>query len=140
MSSTGVNFAYGGSGLFDTYGPDFINISTQIDQFQQISSEHIIDYANSLVLFVYGGNDYSVHLQKSGRKVTFDFTVTSKCQWNIHLTLILFSGYTFPHYKSGASYIDRINEITHHWVQEVCSNKSGAGRLFAIYNNTQKYG
>jgi hypothetical protein len=69
MPSTGVNFAYGGSGLFYTYGPEFVNISTQIDQFQQISSGHAIDYANSLVLFVYGGNDYSTHLQKSGRKV-----------------------------------------------------------------------
>jgi hypothetical protein len=69
MPSTGVNFAYGGSGLFYTYGPEFVNISTQIDQFQQISRRREIDYTNSLVLFVYGGNDYSTHLQKSGRKV-----------------------------------------------------------------------
>jgi hypothetical protein len=69
LPSNGVNFAYGGSGLFYTYGPEYINISGQIDQFQKLSAGKHINYQNSLVLFVYGGNDYSVHLQKYGPRV-----------------------------------------------------------------------
>lgn len=66
MPATGVNFAYGGSGVFYTYGPEYTNISTQIDQFEQLAKGKPVDYENSLVLFVYGGNDYSVHIQKYG--------------------------------------------------------------------------
>ena len=69
MPSNGVNFAYGGSGLFFTYGPEYINISVQIDQFEKLSNGKHIDYQNSLVLFVYGGNDYSVHLHNYGPRV-----------------------------------------------------------------------
>ncbi|KAH7281335.1 hypothetical protein KP509_36G042200 [Ceratopteris richardii] len=72
MPDTGVNFAYGGSGLFYTYGPEYITISEQIDQFEQLAKGKSIDYDNSLVLFVYGGNDYSVQLQKNGvRSIPF---------------------------------------------------------------------
>ncbi|MCO5564241.1 hypothetical protein L7F22_017899 [Adiantum nelumboides] len=66
MPATGVNFAYGGSGVFFTYGPEYTNISAQIDQFEQMAKGKPVDYENSLVLFVYGGNDYSIHIQKHG--------------------------------------------------------------------------
>lgn len=66
MPATGANFAYGGSGVFFTYGPEYTNISAQVDQFEQMAKGKPVDYANSLVLFVYGGNDYSVHIQKHG--------------------------------------------------------------------------
>ena len=89
MPETGVNFAYGGSGLFDTYGPDFVNISTQINQFQQISIGKPIDYQNSLVLFVYGGNDYSTHIQKSGRKVIRGFFfIFPKALYSIQIWIV----------------------------------------------------
>lgn len=63
---SGVNFAYGGSGVFNTYSPEYTNISTQIDQFEQLMNDRNIDISSAMVLFVYGGNDYSVHIQRSG--------------------------------------------------------------------------
>ncbi|KAH7295562.1 hypothetical protein KP509_27G054900 [Ceratopteris richardii] len=66
MPATGLDFAYGGSGVFDTYGPAYIPIRTQIEQFESLAQGNPVDYKNSLVLFVYSGNDYAVHFLKYG--------------------------------------------------------------------------
>jgi hypothetical protein len=59
-----VNFAFGGSGVFPTFGANFPNISAQIGQFQELLRKHIVPAAlieSSVVLLVIAGNDYTVY-------------------------------------------------------------------------------
>nr|GMC96116.1 GDSL esterase/lipase At5g03610-like [Ipomoea batatas]GME18532.1 GDSL esterase/lipase At5g03610-like [Ipomoea batatas] len=59
----GMNFAYGGSGVFDTYvdGP---NMTTQISYLQQLLQENVYtkhDLTSSVTLVSSVGNDYNYH-------------------------------------------------------------------------------
>lgn len=58
----GMNFAYGGTGVFNTYVP-FPNMTTQIDFFQKVlTSGHVYsssDLSSSVGLVSVAGNDYS---------------------------------------------------------------------------------
>ena len=59
-----VNFAFGGSGVFPTFGPLFPNISTQINQFKDLLQKSIISdksIKSSIALSVIAGNDYFAH-------------------------------------------------------------------------------
>jgi hypothetical protein len=59
----GLNFAYGGSGVFpSTWAKD--SLSVQIDQFEQLLDENEYsqrDLDNSVALVSTGGNDYSLY-------------------------------------------------------------------------------
>ncbi|KDP34472.1 hypothetical protein JCGZ_12755 [Jatropha curcas] len=64
----GANFAYGGTGVFDTVFPE-PNMTTQIDFFQQLINEKIYsqrDLNNSLAILSLAGNDYSTYLIDHG--------------------------------------------------------------------------
>ncbi|CAO2824065.1 unnamed protein product [Amaranthus hypochondriacus] len=61
----GMNFAYGGTGVFDTKAP-YPNITTQIDLFQTLLHENAFDLQNSIAHFSLVGNDYSFYLAKGG--------------------------------------------------------------------------
>ncbi|XAR69729.1 hypothetical protein NMG60_11001433 [Bertholletia excelsa] len=64
----GVNFAYGGTGVFDTLVLD-PNMTTQIDFFQQLIAESTYskqDLQSSLALVTAAGNDYSAYLANGG--------------------------------------------------------------------------
>ena len=59
-----VNFAFGGSGVFPTFGPLFPNISTQINQFKDLLQKSIVSnktIKSSIALLVIAGNDYTVY-------------------------------------------------------------------------------
>ncbi|XP_018807740.1 GDSL esterase/lipase At5g03610-like isoform X1 [Juglans regia] len=63
----GMNFAYGGTGVFDTLfsGP---NMTTQIDFFQQLLRDHVFtanDIGSSVALVTVAGNDYTTYKSKT---------------------------------------------------------------------------
>ncbi|XP_055960128.1 GDSL esterase/lipase At5g03610-like [Mercurialis annua] len=65
----GMNFAYGGSGVYETWFKNFPKLETQINQYKQLFLDGFYtkqDLANSVVLVSTSGNDYSVFLQKNG--------------------------------------------------------------------------
>lgn len=64
----GMNFAVGGTGVFDTSssGP---NMTTQIDSFKQLIKENVytpLDLTNSVALVTVAGNDYNHYLATNG--------------------------------------------------------------------------
>ncbi|KAK3445573.1 hypothetical protein EUGRSUZ_A01521 [Eucalyptus grandis] len=64
----GMNFAYGGTGVFNTLFPQ-PNMTVQIDLFQQLIAESVytaLDLQSSLALVTNSGNDYSAYLAKNG--------------------------------------------------------------------------
>ncbi|KAI5069892.1 hypothetical protein GOP47_0014235 [Adiantum capillus-veneris] len=58
----GINFAYGGSGVFPTFGSQFVTISGQINQLRASLSEGLVSISNSsTALLVVAGNDYTAY-------------------------------------------------------------------------------
>lgn len=76
----GMNFAYGGTGVFPTLAPD-PNMTTQIDFFQDIINKKIYsgsDLCSSMALVSVAGNDYSTYATTNGSpQVTFDHPYSS---------------------------------------------------------------
>ncbi|CAI9097777.1 OLC1v1034264C1 [Oldenlandia corymbosa var. corymbosa] len=65
---SGVNFAYGGTGVLDTLVPE-PNMTTQIDFFQQLLDNKVynkVDLQSALFLVSLAGNDYSAYIAKGG--------------------------------------------------------------------------
>lgn len=64
----GINFAHGGSGVFQTW-VDLPNMTTQIDYFQQLIRENVFtanDLSSSIALVSVAGNDYAAYLARQG--------------------------------------------------------------------------
>ncbi|XP_060201217.1 GDSL esterase/lipase At5g03610-like [Lycium barbarum] len=64
----GVNFAYGGTGVFNTLAPE-PNMTTQIDFFQKLMADSVYtkaDVQSSLFLLSLAGNDYGAYLSNGG--------------------------------------------------------------------------
>ncbi|KAK4272755.1 hypothetical protein QN277_021265 [Acacia crassicarpa] len=64
----GMNFAYGGTGVFDTSAP-YPNMTVQIDFFQRLIREKVYtdtDLRNSVALVSVAGNDYSFYFATNG--------------------------------------------------------------------------
>lgn len=64
----GMNFAYGGSGVFDTY-TGLPNMTTQIGFFEKLIKGSVYtkrDLQSSVVLVCLSGNDYAAYLAKGG--------------------------------------------------------------------------
>ena len=64
----GMNFAYGGTGVFDTFssGP---NMTTQIDSFNQVIQKNVYtlsDITNSIAYVSVAGNDYYDYMAIDG--------------------------------------------------------------------------
>ncbi|KAL2481653.1 GDSL esterase/lipase [Abeliophyllum distichum] len=65
----GMNFAYGGSGVFNTFGDLLPNMSTQIDFFEKLINDSVYtkwDLQSSAVHVSLAGNDYSTYLANGG--------------------------------------------------------------------------
>ncbi|KAL8526315.1 hypothetical protein ACS0TY_015507 [Phlomoides rotata] len=65
----GMNFAYGGSGVFNTLGDLLPNMTTQIGFFQKLVDQNVYtksDLQSSLVLVTLSGNDYATFLANGG--------------------------------------------------------------------------
>eukprot|EP00249_Psilotum_nudum_P009733 c22126_g1_i1 orf=142-1080(-) len=81
VNFSGINFAFGGSGVFDTFGSEFPNITVQIDQLNKILTSNDTWWkgrlANSSVLFVCSGNDYIALLNKTGGDKKLPFFIPS---------------------------------------------------------------
>lgn len=68
--AAGISFAFGGSGVFPTYGPQFPNVSAQIQQLDTIIKAGLLSeelVAASLALIVLAGNDYEVFILQHPR-------------------------------------------------------------------------
>ncbi|KAL2529464.1 GDSL esterase/lipase [Forsythia ovata] len=65
----GMNFAYGGSGVFNTYSL-LPNMSTQISFFEKLMNNDLVytkwDLQSSLVLVALAGNDYAAYVANNG--------------------------------------------------------------------------
>lgn len=64
----GMNFAYGGTGVFNTLVSD-PNMTTQIDLFQQLIKQSVFtpkELQSSVALVTVSGNDYSAYLARNG--------------------------------------------------------------------------
>ncbi|KAJ7971528.1 GDSL esterase/lipase [Quillaja saponaria] len=64
----GVNFAYGGTGVFDTSIPG-PNMTTQIDSFQNLINRLLFsatDLHSSIALLSVAGNDYATYADRNG--------------------------------------------------------------------------
>eukprot|EP00250_Pteridium_aquilinum_P006092 c16075_g1_i1 orf=300-1358(+) len=60
----GINFAYGGSGMFSTFGPIIPRVNSQIQQFRDLLQSGFLSkdlIATSMILFVVCGNDYTAY-------------------------------------------------------------------------------
>ncbi|EEF33624.1 GDSL esterase/lipase At5g03610 [Ricinus communis] len=85
----GMNFAYGGTGVFDTFVPE-PNMTVQIDLFQNMINDKVYttrDLHSSAALVSLAGNDYATYLATNGsaqgfpdfiRKVVNQITVNLK--------------------------------------------------------------
>lgn len=63
-----MNFAYGGTGVFDTLGGG-PNMTTQINMFQRLIQEGVFsmgDLQNSMALVAVSGNDYTTYQARNG--------------------------------------------------------------------------
>ncbi|XP_047976955.1 GDSL esterase/lipase At5g03610-like [Salvia hispanica] len=66
----GLNFAYGGSGVFNTLGELLPNMSTQIGFFDKLMQNSVYtksDLKSSVVLVCLSGNDYGAFLAQGGK-------------------------------------------------------------------------
>ncbi|XP_055812276.1 GDSL esterase/lipase At5g03610-like isoform X1 [Solanum dulcamara] len=76
----GINFAYGGTGVFNTRVPE-PNMTTQIDFFQKLMAESVYTKADivqsSLFLLSLAGNDYGAYLSKGGTVQDIPAFITS---------------------------------------------------------------
>ena len=64
----GINFAFGGTGVFNTLVPG-PNMSTQIQQFETLINHNVFnksDLSNSVALVFVAGNDYSNFVATNG--------------------------------------------------------------------------
>ncbi|KAK6944020.1 GDSL lipase/esterase [Dillenia turbinata] len=71
----GMNFAYGGTGVFDTTAPE-PNMTTQIDFFQQLIHDKVYtqeDLASSIALVTLAGNDYGAFKARNGSAGLINF-------------------------------------------------------------------
>lgn len=72
----GLNFAYGGSGVFDTLGDILPNMSTQIGFFEKLMGDSVYnkwDLKSSVVLVCLSGNDYGAFLAQGGTMQVIQF-------------------------------------------------------------------
>ncbi|XVF07708.1 hypothetical protein REPUB_Repub06bG0162900 [Reevesia pubescens] len=75
----GMNFAYGGTGVFDTLVPG-PNMTTHIGFFQQLLKDSVYtkrDLKNSVVLVIVAGNDYSTYITNNGSAAGFPSFISS---------------------------------------------------------------
>lgn len=64
-TSHGMNFAYGGSGVFDTkYGTP--NMTFQIGLLEKLIATEVLDTASSMAVVALSGNDYLSYLTTNG--------------------------------------------------------------------------
>lgn len=64
----GMNFAYGGTGVFDTFS-SWPNMTTQIDSFNQVIQKNVYtlsDITNSIAYVSVAGNDYYDYMAIDG--------------------------------------------------------------------------
>ncbi|CAL5422165.1 unnamed protein product [Camellia sinensis] len=86
----GINFAYGGTGVFKTLLPG-PNMTTQIDIFQSLINDgspiyNTSDLQSSLALVTLSGNDYSAYVAKGGSQTdleTFINLVVNQLKTNL---------------------------------------------------------
>ena len=84
----GMNFAYGGTGVFNTLVLD-PNMTTQIDFFQNLIKDSVYkrrDLHSSLALVTLSGNDYGAFLANGGTAqvlfyIYIDFSFFSNLIW-----------------------------------------------------------
>ncbi|XP_020549180.1 GDSL esterase/lipase At5g03610-like [Sesamum indicum] len=65
----GINFAHGGTGVFQTLQVDQPNMTAQIDFFQQLVDKNVYrseELSSSIALVSLAGNDYSTYLARHG--------------------------------------------------------------------------
>ncbi|XP_048322097.2 GDSL esterase/lipase At5g03610-like [Ziziphus jujuba] len=75
----GMNFAHGGTGVFNTLVTD-PNMTVQIDLFQQLIKQcvyNLTDLHTSVALVTVAGNDYSAYIVKNGTAQGFPSFITS---------------------------------------------------------------
>ncbi|KAK6231805.1 hypothetical protein QUC31_010961 [Theobroma cacao] len=75
----GVNFAYGGTGVFDTLVPE-PNMTTQIDFLQQLLNDSVYTkrgLKTSVALVSLAGNDYSAYIARNGSAAGFPAFIES---------------------------------------------------------------
>nr|GMD46231.1 GDSL esterase/lipase At5g03610-like [Ipomoea batatas] len=85
---SGVDFAFGGTGVFDTIYPA-PNMTTQIDFLQKLINDSVYtntDLQSSMALVTHSGNDYATYLLKGGTKLglpVYMITVVKKLGANM---------------------------------------------------------
>lgn len=85
--SYGVNFGFGGTGVFNT-SVSFPNMSTQIDLFDNFILKKYIQ--SSLALVSVSGNDYSFYLARNG-----SLQVSTMFSWFFFFLLIRVSNHVY---------------------------------------------
>lgn len=87
----GMNFAFGGTGVFDTLAP-YPNMTTQIDFFERLHKDSLFthsDLQNSIAHVSLVGNDYSAYLSRGGTiQVTYYIYTSSVSKYILDHGLI----------------------------------------------------
>ncbi|KAL2505628.1 GDSL esterase/lipase [Abeliophyllum distichum] len=93
----GMNFAYGGSGVFNTYNL-LPNMSTQISFFEKLMNNDLVytkwDLQSSLVLVALAGNDYAAYVSNNGTAKQTVEKLNKETQDSAFLVLDLYSSFT----------------------------------------------
>lgn len=94
----GMNFAFGGTGVFNTFVP-LPNMTTQIDFLEQLIKDKVyttLDLTNSVALVSVAGNDYGRYMLTNGSQVNnyFELFILVKDLFHVLFTLEK----TFRHY------------------------------------------
>lgn len=90
LKESGINFAFGGTGVFDTSVP-LPNMTTQIDFFQQLRLvESVVtngDAQHSVALVSVSGNDYSFFLANNGSSQVSISIISNSTIFNIFIII-----------------------------------------------------
>ncbi|KAF8021825.1 hypothetical protein BT93_G2077 [Corymbia citriodora subsp. variegata] len=82
----GMNFAYGGTGVFDTMARE-PNMTAQIDCFQSLVEQNVYtehDLSSSIALVSLAGNDYAAFAMKNGNREELPAFITSVIDQLVH--------------------------------------------------------
>uniref|UniRef100_A0A7N0UTI0 Uncharacterized protein n=2 Tax=Kalanchoe fedtschenkoi TaxID=63787 RepID=A0A7N0UTI0_KALFE len=131
----GMNFAYGGTGVFTTYvtAP---NMTTQINYFQQIVDDEVMytkhDLKSSIALVSLGGNDYGTYLAaNSDTKGIYAFATSIMKQLELNLRRI--HGLGVP--KIVVTAIEPLGCLPSFTASSSYTNCSETGNLLAMLHN-----
>ncbi|XP_016456859.1 GDSL esterase/lipase At5g03610-like [Nicotiana tabacum] len=132
----GVNFAYGGTGVFNTF-VNQPNMTTQINYFQQLIQEEEVytkkEMSSSIALVSVAGNDYATFLTKNGNNMDDLGDITKSIISQLELNLRRIHGLGVS--KIGITAMEPIGCLPRMTAASSYENCSDSANSLSIFHN-----